>query len=99
MMDDFAVQYCRDVKSKDFVFKDEGFSSNKKGKRQYLCEKMTGEFMKRLNAYFGAKVEVPRMRMGERQEIETLINEEALLFAKYLRGEKPTWIPRIVALS
>jgi len=32
--------------------------------------------------------------MGEQQEIETLINEEALLFAMYLRGEKSSWIPR-----
>jgi hypothetical protein len=28
------------------------------------------------------------MKVGERQTIETLINEEALLFAKYLRDEK-----------
>jgi hypothetical protein len=27
-------------------------------------------------------------KVGERQTIETLINEEALLFAKYLSGEK-----------
>jgi hypothetical protein len=33
--------------------------------------------------------------MSEQQEIETLINEEALLFAMYLRGEKSSWIPRI----
>jgi hypothetical protein len=32
------------------------------------------------------------------QEIETLINEEALLFAMYLRNEKQTWIPRIISL-
>lgn len=37
--------------------------------------------------------------MGQKQEIETLISEEALLFAKYLRDEKPTWNPRIVDLS
>ena len=29
------------------------------------------------------------------QTLETLINEEAQLFAKYLRGEAKTWIPRI----
>jgi len=28
--------------------------------------------------------------MGEQQEIETLMNEEALLFAMYLRSEKQT---------
>jgi hypothetical protein len=32
--------------------------------------------------------------MGKRQEIETLINEEALLLAQYLRNEKENWIPR-----
>jgi hypothetical protein len=36
--------------------------------------------------------------MGEQQEIETLMNEEALLFAQYLRNEKQTWKPRIPEL-
>jgi hypothetical protein len=36
--------------------------------------------------------------MGRSQEIETLINEEALLLAMYLRNEKQTWIPRIISL-
>jgi hypothetical protein len=35
------------------------------------------------------------MRVGKRQIFETLINEEALLFAKYLRNEREEWIPRI----
>jgi len=34
--------------------------------------------------------------MGKEQEIETLINEEALLFAQYLRNERQEWMPRIV---
>jgi len=40
-------------------------------------------------------VEVKRVRNGEYQTIETLINEEALLFAKYLRRGNPTWNPRL----
>jgi len=32
---------------------------------------------------------------GEKQELETLINEEALLFAKFLRDELEIWKPRI----
>jgi hypothetical protein len=32
-------------------------------------------------------VEVPRIRFGKSQEIETLIDREALLLAKYLRDE------------
>jgi len=37
--------------------------------------------------------------MGEQQEIETLINEEALLFSKYLRDETQIWNPRIARLQ
>jgi len=40
-------------------------------------------------------VEVKRIRNGEHQTLETLINEEALLLAKYLRGEAKDWNPRI----
>jgi len=32
-----------------------------------------------LNLYFQSKVKMPRMRMGEQQEIETVINEEAFV--------------------
>ena len=35
-----------------------------------------------------ANVEIPRIRMSKSQEVETLINEEALLFAMYLRNEQ-----------
>jgi hypothetical protein len=51
--------------------------------------------MDRLNDYFESMAEIPRIKVGERQTIETLINEEALLFAKYLRNENERWIPRI----
>jgi hypothetical protein len=77
----------------------EDYSSNRKGKRQYLNVKKSGEFVKRLNGYFRTKVEISRIMRGESQEIETLIVEEALLFAKYLRSEKPNWNPRIVVLG
>jgi len=46
-----------------------------------------------------AQVKIPRIMRGERQEIETLISEEALLFAKYLRNERPIWNPRVVAIG
>ena len=36
--------------------------------------------MKKLNAYFESKVDVLRIKFGETQFIETLINEEVLLF-------------------
>jgi len=59
---------------------------------------MTNEFIKRLDVYFESKVEIPRIKVGKRQEIETLISEEALLLAKYLRDEKKSWVPRIAIL-
>jgi hypothetical protein len=38
---------------------------------------------------------MPRIRIGDRQEIETLISEEALLLAMFLRQERQPWKPRI----
>jgi hypothetical protein len=51
--------------------------------------------MKGLEQRFQSKVRIPRIRIGNQQEIETLINEEALLFAKFLRDELRIWTPRI----
>jgi hypothetical protein len=39
-------------------------------------------------------VGVPRIKAGKRQSIETLINEEALMFVKYLRNKRKEWDPR-----
>jgi len=63
-------------------------SAQKKGKREYLNDAETRDFTAKLNAFFEEYVEIPRMKVGERQTIETLISEEALLFAKYLRNER-----------
>jgi hypothetical protein len=37
--------------------------------------------------------------MGDQQEIETMINEEALLLATFLRNERQLWKPRIAELG
>jgi len=98
LIDDFVIEYSRKLDEKDFIFKNE-FYANKKSKRQYLNKEKTEELTKRLNAFFRSVVGIPRIKVGKRQEIETLINEEAYLFAKYLRKERKEWIPRIVNLS
>jgi CRISPR-associated protein Cas1 len=95
LIDDFVIQYCRKLNRKDFTVKSEDFSTKRKGKREYLNDCQTRDFVKALNQYVQSKVRIPRVRIGERQETETLINEEALLLAMYLRNEKQTWIPRI----
>jgi hypothetical protein len=40
-------------------------------------------------------VNVEGIKVGNWQTIDTLISEEALLFAKYLRHERKEWIPRL----
>ena len=97
-VDNFLVEYARNLKPKHFVIKAENFSRKRKGKRQYLNETMTNELIKRLNVYFESKVEIPRIRIGKKQELETLISEEALVFARYLRSQKSSWKPRIPKL-
>jgi CRISPR-associated protein Cas1 len=94
LMDDFLIQYCQNIKSKDFIVKTEDLSRNKKGKRVYLNDSQTRDLMRQLDKFFESHVEIPRMRVGKKQTVETFINEETLLFAKYLRCELETWVPR-----
>ena len=70
-----------------------------KGKREYLKDSETNYLMKELNQPFENIIEIPRIKVGKRQTIETLINEEALLFAKYLRNERENWTPRITMVQ
>jgi CRISPR/Cas system-associated endonuclease Cas1 len=94
LIDDFVIQYCRELK-RDFIIKNEDFLAFRKGKREYLSDSLTRSLFKSLNEFFKIKVEIQRIRMGKNQEIETLICEEALLFAMYLRNERKDWISRI----
>jgi CRISPR-associated protein Cas1 len=99
MIDDFLIQYCKRLNAKDFITKSEGLSRHKVGKREYLNDLDTRDLMSGLNNYFESIVEIPRMKVGKRQTFETLISEEALLFAKYLRNEKKDWTPRLAMLT
>jgi hypothetical protein len=70
----------------------------KMGKRIHLCKFETDSLADGLNNLFKRKVEIPRIKHGKRQTLDTLINEEALLLAKFLRKEKKEWKPRLVFL-
>lgn len=76
--------------------KKENIGRKKQGKREYLNNWQTRDLMKKMNLCFYQVVNVPRMTVGKKQSVETLIIEEALLFAKYLRREINKWKPRIV---
>ena len=95
VIDDFIIQFCQNIKVKDFTIKTENIGK-KKGKREYLKDIQTGDLTRQLSKYFETSVQIPRMKIGKKQTIETLINEEALLFARYLRNESREWKPRIV---
>jgi len=98
LIDDFLIRFSQKLTEKDFVYKTEWFSSNKLGKRQVLNNEKTKELTQRLNSFFEKKIKISRVKYGKRQQIESLINEEACLLAKYLRSEKPTWKPRLPQL-
>ena len=97
LIDDFLIGYSQNLKPVDFRAKTEVFNE-KKGKRMYLKEKKNRELIGTLHDFFRKEVDVPRVKRGNKQEIESLINEEAFLLARYLRNERKEWIPRIVNL-
>lgn len=94
-IDEYVLDYVQDLTPKDFIAKTENAGLSRKGKRVYLNDKKTKEFMVGVKGLFKSKVEASTIRSGGKsQRLETLINEEALLLAKYLREEKKTWVPR-----
>ena len=84
-----------ELHSKDFIVKTENIGRKKKGKREYLNNRLTRDLIKKLELLFESTVEVPRIKVGKKHSFETLINEEALLLAKFLRNERKEWKPRI----
>jgi CRISPR-associated protein Cas1 len=97
LIDNFVIGYCRDLRNRDFILKTDEYA-NKKDKRQFLNDSKRRDFLGNLDRCFKSNVSIARIRRGRKQELETLVNEEALLFAEYLRDEKQSWIPRKVEL-
>jgi len=86
LVDGFLIEYCKNLSKRDFSMKIASFSKNRKGKREYLNDSLTSDLSSKLNLSFEMKVDIPRIMRGQRQSVETLIKEEALLLVKYLRG-------------
>jgi CRISPR-associated protein Cas1 len=94
LVDDFLIEFCQKLKPKDFKTKKEEWNG-KISKRIYLKTSLTNDLTNRLHDHFRKDVKIPRIKRGEKQELETLINEEAMLLGKYLRNERDSWTPRI----
>ncbi len=95
MIDDFLIERCRKLRKKDFVLVTDFMMHLKMGKKIHLKECETDSLAEDLNAFFDRMVDIERIKVGKRQSIDTLISEEALLLAKYLRNERKVWNPRI----
>jgi hypothetical protein len=98
LIDDYLIERCQKLHKNDFVVVTDFMMHLKMGKKIHLCEYETNDLAEGLNNLFEKTVEIPRIKHGNKQTIDTLINEEALLFAKYLRNEQKDWNPRIPSL-
>ena len=75
-------------------------SRSRRGIKQYLRDSLTRRMMRELDEFFiFLRVEVPAMRHGASQAIETMLSEEVLLLAKYLQNETKKWSRWIAMLS
>jgi hypothetical protein len=95
LIDDFLVERCPKLQGIFFVVLTDFMMRLKMGKRIHLFEYEAGSLANGLNILFESEVEIPRIKHGNKQTLDTLISEEALLLAKFLRSENKTWQPRI----
>lgn len=98
LIDDYLIERCQKLHKNDFVVITDFMMHLKMGKKIHLCEYKTNELAEGLNNLFDKMIEIPRIKHGNKQTLDTLISEEALLFAKYLRNERQNWNPRTVAI-
>jgi CRISPR-associated protein Cas1 len=97
LIDNFLLERRMKFHKKDFVLKtDTTIKLKQYNKRIVLRDYKTNGLTEDLFLFFDRMVDVPRIRHGNRQSIDTLISEEALLFAKFLRNERKEWQPRTV---
>ncbi|MGB9693556.1 MAG: CRISPR-associated endonuclease Cas1, partial [Fervidobacterium sp.] len=98
LIDDFLIERRTKFHKNDFVAVTDFILHLRMGKRIHLCEFEADRLAEDLNSLFERKVEIPRIKHGKRQTLDTLICEEALLLAKFLRGERDSWVPRLPSI-
>jgi len=96
LIDDFLVGFSQNLRRKDFEKYFEQTRYNRKFPRVFLSHKLTNLLVEELTDFFDCKVEASTIRnRGQRQKLNTLLSQEASLFAKCLR-DNSVWIPRVV---
>ena len=98
LIDDLLIERCQKYKKKDFVAVIDFMMNLRMGKKIHLCEYETNDLADALNGLFKRVVTIPRIRHGFKQTLDTLISEEAVILAKYLKKEIANWIPRVAPI-
>jgi len=66
LVDDFVIEHYLKISKRNFVLRNEDYSSNKKGKREYLKQEQNKIFVKELNKHFTSYVNISRIKIGEK---------------------------------
>jgi CRISP-associated protein Cas1 len=98
LIDDLLIERCQKYKKKDFVAVTDFMMKLRMGKKIHLCEYETDELAEALNELFNRFSDIPRIRHGFKQTLDTLIAEEAFLLAKSLQENDNEWVPRLVLI-
>ena len=86
LIDKFLLSYVLELDIQD--------SFEKRGNRTFLTPKETGKFITALNNLFNRKIDHMRMKQfGKKSKIKTIIREEPLKLAQFLRDEKSEYQP------
>lgn len=102
LIDDCLIRFGETLRKSDFRRVYFGYP-NKRNKypRLFLKREKHRELERCLHDCFEFKIEIPRVKgrgHSKHQTIETLVNEEAMLLARFLRNERETWKPRMASL-
>jgi CRISPR/Cas system-associated endonuclease Cas1 len=102
LIDDCLIRLGKTLRKGDFRRVYFGYR-NKRNKypRLFLKKEKHRELERCLHDCFEFKTMIPRVKgkgHSKHQTIETLVNEEAMLLARFLRNEKKVWKSRIPSL-
>jgi hypothetical protein len=95
LIDDFVIDYCRDLTSRDFSAMRE-MHGVKMAKRIFLIDELTDDCVGKLFKFFEKKFPIPSVRRGSRIKLNTIIAKEPFRMWVYIvRTNKGEWIPKI----
>lgn len=99
LIDEILIERRLKLHKKDFVtIRDTSIRLNLYRKRVVYREYEQNGLANEIFSFFDKTLEVKRLNVGFRSTINTLIADEARIFAKFCRGEIKEWKPRTVKI-